>query len=245
MSSGALIYGILMLAGLIVSAIFWSRAAQRDERLLLVYIAALLGAFAGAKLLYVVAEGWRYLEESTFYTEGWLHLATGKSVVGALLGGFIAVEVGKRLIGYDKPTGDRFALMVPLALIAGRIGCLAHGCCVGVECSHGAWYAWPDAQGMARWPAVPVEILFNAACFAVLLLLRSFHILQTQHFHLYLIAYGLFRFGHEYLRATPKDFLLGHSGYQVAALILALAGLLGFILRARSRPVELSKAAIA
>ncbi|MGH7953249.1 MAG: hypothetical protein ACREFE_15215 [Limisphaerales bacterium] len=34
-------YGWLMLAGIFVSIIFWSRLARRDERLVLIYVAAL------------------------------------------------------------------------------------------------------------------------------------------------------------------------------------------------------------
>ena len=42
-------YGWLMLAGILVSVLLWSRMARRDERLVLIYIAALTGAFVGAK----------------------------------------------------------------------------------------------------------------------------------------------------------------------------------------------------
>ena len=42
-------YGWLMLAGIFVSIALWSRMARRDERLVLIYIAALTGAFLGAE----------------------------------------------------------------------------------------------------------------------------------------------------------------------------------------------------
>ena len=51
-------YGWLMLAGIIVSIALWSRVARRDERLVLIYIAALAGAFIGAKIVYLAAAGW-------------------------------------------------------------------------------------------------------------------------------------------------------------------------------------------
>jgi phosphatidylglycerol:prolipoprotein diacylglycerol transferase len=55
----------------------------------------------------------------------------------------------------------------------------------------------------------------------------------SQHFHIYLMAYGVFRFAHEFLRATPR--ILGPiSGYQLAALAVAVLGLLGFLLRRRA-----------
>ena len=57
-------------------------------------------------------------------------------------------------------------------------------------------------------------------------------ILAGQHFHLYLIGYGLFRFAHEFLRATPRVGP-GFTGYQVAALAVAALGVSGFIRRAK------------
>jgi len=221
-------YGILMLVALIGSAIYWSRMARSDERLILVYVMALGGAFTGAKVLYLLAEG-AYAWETP---DPILHLMTGKSVVGALLGGYFGVEFGKWLIGYRKPTGDAFALAVPLGLILGRLGCLSHGCCLGEVCEPTAWYALTDVHGSPRWPAVPVEIAFNAVAFLVLLTLRLNRVLPGQLFHLYPMAYGLFRFSHEYLRETPKDFF-GLSGYQWAALALVVLGAWGFARRAR------------
>jgi phosphatidylglycerol:prolipoprotein diacylglycerol transferase len=57
--------------------------------------------------------------------------------------------------------------------------------------------------------------------------------LPNQHFHLYLVAYGLFRFTHEFWRDTPQVF--GPlSGYQIAALLLVMLGGVGFWRRAQS-----------
>src|SRR5580658_10133954 len=97
-------YGWLMLAGIFVSIIFWSRLARRDERLVPIYIAALAGAFLGAKLVYLAAEGWLHWHDSN----RWTVLATGKSVTGALLGGYLGVEIAKILLHYTRPTGDWF-----------------------------------------------------------------------------------------------------------------------------------------
>jgi phosphatidylglycerol:prolipoprotein diacylglycerol transferase len=57
--------------------------------------------------------------------------------------------------------------------------------------------------------------------------------LPGQHFHLYLIAYGLFRFAHEFLRATPKAFG-GLSGYQLIALATAITAAIAYRRRALS-----------
>lgn len=213
-------YGWLMLAGIFVSIALWSRVARRDERLVIIYVAALAGAFLGAKIVYLAAEGWLHWHDEN----RWIELATGKSITGALFGGYTAVEIAKRFLRYRTPTGDWFALIVPLSIMLGRVGCILHGCCLGRTCE-ASWFTINDAAGVARWPAALVELLFNAIMFCVALLLSRTKVLSGQHFHIYLIAYGTFRFAHEFLRATPE--ILGPlSGYQIAAL--AIIGLGGY-----------------
>ena len=221
-------YSLLMLAGIAVSVAFWVRLAKRDERLLVIYIAALVSAFLGAKVVYLAAEGWMFWDAP----ERWMIWATGKTILGALLGGYAGVEMAKKLTGYAEATGDWFAVIAPVGIVLGRIGCLLHGCCLGRECA-AAWWTINDAQGVARWPAVPVEIAFNVVAILVFMGLRRRRVLAGQHFHFYLIGYGAFRFAHEFLRATPR-IGGGISGYQIAALACVALGAWRFAARARS-----------
>jgi phosphatidylglycerol:prolipoprotein diacylglycerol transferase len=218
-------YGWLMLGGIAISILFWSRLARRDDRLLMVYVAALGGAFFGAKVIYIVAEGWLHFGAPDM----WLQLATGKSILGALLGGYLAVELAKKWVGYPGATGDWFAYIAPIGIMVGRVGCLLHGCCQGITCQP-AWYTLKDADGVSRWPAVPMEILFNAVAVVAFFILRRQKKLAGQHFHLYLISYGIFRFLHEFVRQEPH--ILGpFSGYQIAALAVLALGVVGFVRR--------------
>jgi phosphatidylglycerol:prolipoprotein diacylglycerol transferase len=218
-------YSWLLLAGILVTLIFWSRLAKRDSRLMMIYLAALAGAFVGAKIIYLVAEGWMYWNSP----DRWLIWATGKTILGALLGGYAAVEIAKLFLGYSQTTGDWFALISPVGIILGRIGCLLHGCCLGAPCGS-AWWTLRDRSGMERWPAVPVEIGFNALALFAFLILRKCRLLPGQHFHLYLMSYGAFRFAHEFVRATPRV-SHGITGYQLAALGVFALGLMGFVRR--------------
>jgi phosphatidylglycerol:prolipoprotein diacylglycerol transferase len=224
------IYGWLMLAGICLSVLFWSRLAKRDSRLLVVYFGALGGAFFGAKIVYLLSEGWMHWHDQN----RWLQLATGKTITGGLLGGYAGVEIAKRLVGYSSATGDWFAVITPITIILGRIGCWFHGCCRGIACTE-SWYTLRDAEGIARWPSVPTEILFNLVALVAVLLLRKQRLLHGQHFHLYLIGYGVFRFFHEFMREEPH--LFGPiTGYQLAALGVAALGLVGFVERKKGQP---------
>src|SRR4051812_24906074 len=73
-------YGWFMLAGVLASLGFWLRRVRGDERLRIIYVAALGGAFFGAKLVYLGAEGWLHWNDP----DRWTVLATGKSITGAL-----------------------------------------------------------------------------------------------------------------------------------------------------------------
>jgi phosphatidylglycerol:prolipoprotein diacylglycerol transferase len=231
-------YGWMMLAGIILSIVLWSRFAPRDERLVLVYVGALAGAFIGAKLVYLGAEGWLHWHDEN----RWVELATGKSITGALLGGYAGVELAKRFLRYKRATGDWFALIAPLSIVLGRVGCILHGCCLGRACEP-SWFTMNDQAGVARWPAALVELMFNAVMFGVALLLRSRKILVGQHFHIYLMTYGAFRFAHEFLRDTPQ--IAGpFSGYQIASLGIVALGAFGFWRRKRQQNQATERAMI-
>jgi phosphatidylglycerol:prolipoprotein diacylglycerol transferase len=221
-------YSWVMLGSIGLSLGLWTRVARRDRRLPYIYLAALAGAFIGAKAVYFFAEGFLHVGAPNM----WLQLATGKSILGGLLGGYASVELAKRVMGYESVTGDWFALVAPVGIMFGRIGCWVHGCCQGVVCEP-AWYTMRDRTDQDRWPAVPLEIAFNLLALAVFLALRKAKRLSGQHFHLYLIGYGTFRFFHEFLREEPRV-VIGLTGYQIASLAVLALGVFGFFSRKRA-----------
>ena len=217
-------YGVLALGGILITAWLWSRMARRDGRLTLIYFCGLAGAILGAKLAFLLAEGWAYRHDL-------IALLTGRSITGALLGGYAAVEIGKRYLRYPRATGDLFAVVVPIGIAIGRFGCLIDGCCLGRACSP-QWWTLEDAHGIARWPSPMVEQLFNVVFLGWVWLAARRGWLPGNRFHVYLIAYGVFRFGHEFLRENVH--LIGPiGGYHLIAIALILLG--GWRMRARLR----------
>ena len=221
-------YAILMVAAIAVSAIYWFRRSKHDPLLLVVYIGALGGAFIGAKLAYIFAEIWFDWERPDF----WLRLATGKSILGGLLCGYAGVEIMKRLVGHSQSTGDAFAIILPVGLILGRVGCWLHGCCLGKPVADSFMLTLRDRAGGTRWPAVQVEMAFLLVMLAMILFWNWQGRFRDRLFFIFLTAYGLFRFAHEWLRDTPKWGGM-ISGYQVIALAMAAIGAVMFTRRGR------------
>lgn len=219
-------YAVFMAAGILIGALFWYRRAKGNPDLLIIYIGALCGAFMGAKLAYLIAEGWMDIGKPYL----WLRWATGKSVLGGLIGGYAGVEWTKHLAGHKQSTGDAFALIMPLSLLLGRMGCYLNGCCLGKPTS--GVFALRDAAGISRWPAPAVEGAFQVFIFITILLLQRRGLLRERLFFFYLIAYGIFRFGHEFMRDTPKIWL-GLSGYQGISLTMVLLGMIMLLRRSQ------------
>jgi len=207
-------YGLFVISGIIISLLFWRKASQKDEKLLLIYFSALGGAFLGAKLAYFAAEAWMFSGPGA-----WRHWLVGKSITGALLGGFLAVELAKKNLNHTKATGDKFALIIPIGVIIGRVGCINHGCCGGILLESGS-----------IWPAPLVEICFNSLIWLTAFYMHRHNLAKNQLFHIYLVSYGIFRFLHEFMRSTPKVFY-GISIYQVIAFLLIIIGSVAYFRR--------------
>ncbi len=219
------VYSALVLAAVAATALVWWRLVRAgDRRLALVYIAGLLGAVVGAKLAFLFAEGWHYRDD-------YWALLSGRSITGGLLGGYAGVELAKWWLGYRAITGDLFAIIVPIGIAIGRVGCLVQGCCPGVTCEQ-AWWSVTDHAGTHRWPAAAVELAFNGLFLGWALIARRRGWLPGNLFHVYLIAYGVFRFGHEFLRDDQR--MAGSfGGYHIIAAGMAAFGLWRFIGRRR------------
>lgn len=227
-------YAIPVLLGLLLLFFFpvTSHLAKSEDRrrYFRIQIVTLFGAVAGAKLAFLMGDRfWPVLPLS-----GWADVwNSGRSIVGGLAGGFLAAEIAKPLMAYPLPPNDRFATLLPFSIAIGRIGCLLQGCCLGKP------YEGPfhvvAADGVARHPAPVYELLFQLAIGAVFIGLVRRGRLPGRLFAVYLIAYGLFRFGNEFLRDTPK--VWGDvSVYQFLALALVPLGIGSLLLRAGAAP---------
>lgn len=142
----------------------------------------------------------------------------GRTVLGGMIGGWLAVEAGKRAFGIRVATGDDFALPLAIALGFGRLGCMAAGCCAGRECGPGP-FACVDAQGVSRVPVQLIEACFHFGAAITLYFLTRTGALAGRRLAAYLTVYGLLRFLLEFERLNPSV-ALGLSYHQFLAVIL-------------------------
>lgn len=202
-----------------------------------VLLFAVGGAILGAYGLELPADrlGW-----SAPIGDGALPLG-GRTVLGGLIGGWLAVEAGKRAFGIRVATGDDFALPLAIALGFGRLGCLSAGCCGGRACEPGP-LAWTDAQGVARVPVQLVEAGFHfIAAIALFVAIRR-GALGGRRLAVYLTAYAALRFVLEGVRENPVV-ALGLTWYQFLALVLFALAATTWWRRSRSIPTVVGNAA--
>lgn len=186
-------------------------------------LAALAGAIVGAYGLQLPADlaGWSAPPPAALGGDA-LPLG-GRTVLGGLLGGWIAVEIAKKVAGIRQPTGGEFALPLALALCCGRLGCLAAGCCAGAQCPP-AWYATLDAACVPRFPVQVLEAIFHGVAALVLAAVGRRGAWPSQRLAAYLGCYAVVRFLLEFWRQHPVV-ALGLSWHQFLALgLFALAG---------------------
>jgi len=192
-----------------------------DERRWTVIAAAAIGALLGSRILglleYAPVRGFDWHQVFAF-TGG------GKTIVGGLLGGWLAVELVKRLAHIRSRTGDLFAVPLCLGIAIGRIGCFFAGL-ADDTCGKPTTLPWGVnfGDGIPRHPTQLYEVIF------LLLLAFALHRFNArphrlgQTFRLFMAAYLLWRFLIDFIK--PQPLLHGLNVIQWACL----AGLVALV----------------
>ena len=134
------------------------------------------------------------------------HPALSHSVVGALVGAIVGVEIYKAIRGVRGSTGGVFVGPFALGVVIGRWGCLFAGLADG---TYGAPTALPWAvdlgDGIGRHPVQVYESLAMAAFLAVFLegLARRRPWAMRRGFYALCLWYGATRFAWEFLKPYP------------------------------------------
>ena len=191
-----------------------------------VVAAAAAGAALGARLLYLFecpAETLRHLDDLQYPL-------AGKTIVGGIAGGWLAVEGAKRVLGIESRTGDLFAAPLAVAIAIGRVGCFLTGL---ADRTYGVATALPwgidFGDSIARHPTQLYEALFLFGL-AGFLAVWSRRAPETGDlFRGFVFSYFLFRLAVDFLKPASC------RGLSLTAIqwvsVLALAALLPDMLR--------------
>jgi len=181
-----------------------------------VIVGGMVGALVGAKVLVllqhidVIGSSWQRLL---------LLLVQGKTVVGALLGGLIGVELTKKMIGVERSTGDAFVYPLIVGTAIGRIGCFLTGLS---DRTYGIATTLPwgvdFGDGIYRHPTQIYEIIFLLLLMIALQIRSRYPRQEGDVFKFYMVGYLGFRFWIDFLK---PDFhpILGISAIQIACLL--------------------------
>lgn len=213
-----LLYPFIIFAGL-TTAYFalrkrYEKGNLTSEQRTAIGLASFAGAMLGSKLPFLLESGWQNLT--------WSWLSDGKTILGGILGGYLAVEATKPWVGIRIRTGDYFAIPIAIAVAFGRLGCFFSGCCFGTITDLPWGVHFPTAQdppNLLRHPTQLYEAAFHALAIVALIWTEKRDILKGHRLTAYLAAYLVYRFLSEWIR--PEPILLGSlTSYQVACILL-------------------------
>lgn len=198
---------------------FWLRRRTTDflapEQRWTLIAGAAVGALLGSKALVWIQHAGQWSAMAA-HPESF---AAGKTIVGGLLGGTIAVEGVKRAIGVTRRTGDLFVLPLCAGIAIGRIGCFLAGL---TDRTYGLPTSLPwgvdFGDGITRHPAQ----LYEVAALAAIALwawraARSPALHEGDVYRGFLTLYFVFRIALEWLKPNPV-LLPGLSGIQIACI---------------------------
>ena len=167
----------------------------------LVSAAALIGGIIGSHVLFafedvstlrmVVADPARVLQ--------------GKTIVGGLVGGLLAVEFVKARHGITIATGDLLVLPLALGIAIGRMGCFLTGLDDGTS-GIATTLPWgvDFGDGVSRHPTQLYEIVFVLVLLLVVLRLASQALPTGDAFKLFLLGYLSFRVLVDFIKPASR-----------------------------------------
>jgi prolipoprotein diacylglyceryltransferase len=170
-----------------------------DERRWLIIAATAVGALVGSRALGLLEQapriGWHW---NALLQPG------GKTIVGGLLGGWLAVELAKLVLKIKSRTGDLFALPLCLGIAIGRIGCFVAGL---ADDTYGTATTLPwgvdFGDGVRRHPTQLYEMVFLLVLAGVLWWLGRRPHRNGALFRVFMGAYLAWRLAVDFIKPQP------------------------------------------
>ncbi len=221
-------YATLLLLALAVGvAAAWAsawRQGYHGEHTLTLVFAAFFGGVLGAKL-----PVWLMHAGALIGANDPLAWLSGRTIIGGLIGGTLAVLLARRVLHLTLPSGNVFAPALALALAVGRWGCLFGGCCHGKVTDAPLGVRLGD--GLLHYPTQILESLFALGLFVYLKVAERRDPPPGSLWRTFMLAYFTFRFFIEFLR-TDTPIAFGLTLAQLASL--GVVAYYSFIARPRA-----------
>lgn len=260
-------YGVMLGSSMIAAwyIVMWlgERDGMDKDALANGFIAAAVSAIIGARLLYIVTNPDEFMSAASWFNLR----AGGLVAYGGFLGGFFGALAYFRSRGIPLLRfADVAAPTLALGLGLTRVGCYLYGCDFGARLSPeapswlvtlGTFPHWANDEGSPAWsyhvheyhlgfdapnsfPVHPTQIYESLA--GLCLVAITVAIWRRREFYgqvlfVLAMAYGLWRFGIEFVRDDPeRGFFAGFSTSQLISLaIVPVAGFFYFKQRAEQR----------
>jgi phosphatidylglycerol:prolipoprotein diacylglycerol transferase len=223
-SPNPLLHPVFEILGYVLGYALYQRTRGRpaavldDDQHWLILAAGSIGSLLGSRVLGLLEQAPRL-----HFTWRTIVLPGGRTVVGGLLGGWIAVELIKRLRGIRSRTGDLFAVPLCLGIAVGRIGCFLAGL---ADDTYGLPTGLPWAvnfgDGIARHPTQLYEILFLTGLGLVLHRYNQRPHPEGASFRIFLAAYLAWRLLIDFVKPQPLIYGLNLIQWACVAGLVAL-----------------------
>lgn len=203
-----------------------------------------LGAFIGAKLLYLVVS-YRQIQWNRFFEPQYFNalMQGGFVFYGGLIGGLLFVFAGSRIHRIEPMRYIRsFIFLIPFIHGFGRVGCFMAGCCYGKPYHGVGAVVFPEGSfapaGIELFPVQLVEAVL-LILISILLLVLQLKIKWIYTIETYLIIYGIVRFFLEYMRYDEERGSFGWlSTSQWISIGLIIGAMISLIFNCRRTKVK-------
>lgn len=225
-------YGLMIAIGILAAYVTAEYRAKKHgldpDKIFYLVIWAVVGGFAGAKVLYFLTRLKDIMENPRVL----LDLADGFVVYGGIIGGIFSAMAYCKI--KKLPFLKYFDLVMPSVALAqgfGRIGCFLAGCCYGRETDSALGIVFHNSSyspnGVKLLPTQLISSGLDFLLCAVLILLDRKKKGDGQIAGAYLVLYSIGRFILEFYRG---DLIRGNVGAlttsQFIAIFVALAGVI-------------------
>lgn len=220
-----LMIGIGFLTAVLVAMFRAKRLGLKQEAVLDIAIYCLIFGVLGGKILYVIVEWERFLQNPWGVLGSSGFVVYGGIVIGVLTG-YLYCRIKK------LPFATYFDLVMPEISIAqgiGRIGCFLAGCCYGAP-TDAAWgVIFPEGSlAPAGVKLIPTQLIMSAGDLliaGILILFARKNKAPGNVGAVYLMLYGLGRFAVEFLRNDSRGAVGALSTSQFISIFIVAIGI--------------------